>query len=196
MCRAFSKKAKIDVVHFEDVTSGYAVKENIDTLSKEIGKEIQIIYWQLFSIENRKAYSATSDVLWPLNSVSNNTAQEIIDKIDATRRSGEGSSQIFSSNANRLVLEEQFIIAGQKIISSCYKPNLQHLGFHQYKGFGFGAMTATYRKCPNNAPLALWWGKFLERGPLGAWYPLLPREPMISFRNRKSIFSARKSKNT
>jgi hypothetical protein len=86
------------------------------------------------------------------------------------RKAGNvGPAGIFSSEAGRYLLEEQFLIAGVKIRNMC--PNLplaaRPLGHMNLVTLGFGSLIVTYRNCPNNAPLALW-----ARDP---WYPLFSR---------------------
>ena len=68
------------------------------------------------------------------------------------------------------------MLAGASIRESCasLSDKMKPLGFGDY-GIGFGSMIVTYRNCPNNAPLALWWGvdgaKQSRR-----WVPLFPRK--------------------
>jgi len=54
---------------------------------------------------------------------------------------------------------------------------LKPLGFTKFDGLGFGGTTFTYRNCPNNAPLAFWWGDYEPTGvpALDCWYPLMKR---------------------
>lgn len=94
----------------------------------------------------------------------------------------------FSSEAGRQILESEFLIAGAKIraMSENPKPSMRPLGFSPF-GIGFGAMIATYRNCPNNCPLAVWWGDPKATSGALHWYPLLPREGYYSARN---IFDA------
>jgi hypothetical protein len=91
-----------------------------------------------------------------------------------------GASRIFSSEGGRQLLEEQLLLAGVKIRSFCRNPKdiMRPLGYHNLKTLGFGAPMVTYRNCPNNCPLALWWGDpgAARSHPLGRWYPLFPRK--------------------
>jgi hypothetical protein len=93
---------------------------------------------------------------------------------------GSGGSRLFSSEAGRHLLEQQLLLAGLKIRSYCRNPQevLRPLGYHTLKSFGFGATVVTYRNCPNNCPLAWWWGDTAAppSHPLGRWYPLFPRK--------------------
>lgn len=96
-----------------------------------------------------------------------------------TLRFTSGDEDIFSSETGRQLLEEQFLLAGMRIRSFCKNPSqiLRPLGFSPF-GLGFGSMIATFRNCPNNAPLALWWGDPDAHAghPFRNWYPLLPRK--------------------
>lgn len=78
---------------------------------------------------------------------------------------------IFSSAARREVLEQQFLKAGVEIMNRCneIKKGMRPLGFTHLTTFGFGTLCVRARNCPNNAPLALWWGT-------NGWTPLVPRD--------------------
>ena len=47
------------------------------------------------------------------------------------------------------------------------------LGISSFPGFGFGALLFSYRNCPNNTPLAFWWGDWNGNS---TWYPLFQRK--------------------
>jgi hypothetical protein len=81
------------------------------------------------------------------------------------------ANKVFSSEASRVVLEQEFLEAGAKIkYELC--PHLQEnqwpLGYDVFKCAGFGSLLVTYRNCPNNCPLALWAGN--------PWFPLFLRK--------------------
>jgi hypothetical protein len=63
-------------------------------------------------------------------------------------------------------------------------PSLRPLGFGPF-GVGFGSLFVTYRNCPNNAPLALWWGDpdADPSHPFSKWRPLVPRKTYGPFDN-------------
>ncbi|MBI1914951.1 MAG: hypothetical protein HYS12_09480 [Planctomycetes bacterium] len=91
-----------------------------------------------------------------------------------------GNSRLFSSETGRHLLEQQLLLAGLKIRSFCRNPQevMRPLGYHTLKSLGFGSTVVTYRNCPNNCPLAWWWGDSAapRSHPLGRWYPLFPRK--------------------
>jgi hypothetical protein len=75
------------------------------------------------------------------------------------------------------LIERELLMAGVRIRAGCQNPKkvMRPLGFGHF-GLGFGATIVTYRNCPNNCPLALWWGDpDATSGPFH-WYPLLPRK--------------------
>lgn len=87
------------------------------------------------------------------------------------------SSRIFSSEQGRHLLEQQFLLAGLRIRAACHQVDeaMRPLGYDVAPGLGFGATFVTYRNCPNNCPLAWWWG-VPSREPSRRWYPLFPRK--------------------
>jgi hypothetical protein len=94
-------------------------------------------------------------------------------------RAPGGTGQFFSSETRRSVLEQAFLKAGLRIRSFSANPHaaLRPLGFSPF-GVGFGSLFLSFRNCPNNAPLALWWGDHTKPSwhPFSKWYPLVPRK--------------------
>ena len=126
-----------------------------------------------FHFENRRSYRNQSDVLWP-------TVEVYSTEGFAPRTPIVGSSRIFSSEEGRQLLEREFLNAGIKIQGFAQDPSsvLKPLGFYRFNP-GFGALFVTYRNCPNNCPLALWYGepeRYPPSHPLGRWYPLFSRK--------------------
>ena len=91
---------------------------------------------------------------------------------------GRVAHTVFSSEENRQLLERELLLAGMHIRSLSQNPSpaLRPLGFSPF-GLGFGSTIVTYRNCPNNAPLALWWGdpQAAPAHPFARWYPLVQR---------------------
>ena len=85
---------------------------------------------------------------------------------------GIGSSSLFSTPENRVVLETEFLTQGLYVLSIC--PYLRSINYMRPLGnivletLGFGSLIVTYRNCANNCPLVLWAGD--------PWYPLFPRK--------------------
>jgi hypothetical protein len=183
------RSGKVHVIVVAWHTLGhFLVERKLNGVIAKSGKNIAIKYWRALVVENQKAHKNISGVLWP-------TAIPNVAEVQAymalptkfpfePRHPGAGAIQPFSSEAGRQVLESEFLIAGAKIRSLCENPkqSMRPLGFSPF-GVGFGSLIVTYRNCPNNCPLAMWWGD--PEATTGAlhWYPLLQREGYSSARN-------------
>jgi hypothetical protein len=165
--------------------SDYLQRVRLKQAIQQSGKAIKIHYWRALEIENQKANRNNSGVYWPVALPGDQATQEYAaaQKFPFVGRDPGGKSQFFSSEAGRQVLESEFLLAGMKIRSQHVtpKPVLKPLGFGGF-GVGFGSTLATYRNCPNNSPLAIWWGEGAKSGAL-QWYPLLPRKTYSSPEN-------------
>ena len=166
----------------------FLVERKLNKVAADSGKRIQIRYWRAFSVENQRAHKNNSGVLWP-------SAVPDVAEVQAyvalpskfpfePRQPSVAAIPPFSSEAGRQVLESEFLIAGAKIraMSDNPKASMRPLGFSAF-GVGFGSMIATYRNCPNNCPLALWWGDPDAVAGALHWYPLLQREGYSAARN-------------
>jgi hypothetical protein len=176
------KKAKVHIIVAVLHAGGeYLAMRKLSGVVKASGKDIVIEYWRARTIENRKAYKNDSGVLWP---VTVPTAPEVQAYMALPSRFPFEPRRVtgtvvapFSSEQGRQILETEFLIAGAKIRSKSDNPkaSMRPLGFSPF-GVGFGSMITTYRNCPNNCPLAMWWGDPTATfGPLH-WYPLLQRD--------------------
>lgn len=166
----------------------YLADKKLKNVIKQSGKNITITYWRSLEVENRKWYKNSSEVLWPteIPSVAEvQTYMALPSKFPFEPRQPSAKPiEPFSSEAGRQVLESEFLIAGAKIraMSENPKSSMRPLGFSPF-GIGFGSMLVTYRNCPNNCPLAMWWGDPEATSGALHWYPLLPREGYSSARN-------------
>lgn len=150
----------------------YASRE-IQKVIQTAGKKVGITWWHAIELEDRKTYSATSDVLRPTEIPNDPAVQAYVAamKYQPTLRTAgnPGTANLFSSDAAKILLEQEFLKAGVRIRQTC--PNLgdtqRPLGHMTLETLGFGSLIVTYRNCPNNAPLALWVD--------APWYPLFPR---------------------
>jgi hypothetical protein len=158
--------------------------ERLKKTAADADKRMQLCFWAGARLENRKAMRDTSEVLWPAvipqaPSLQAYLAEEKKFPFQPRQSGGRIEHGVFSSEAGRQLLEEQLLLAGMRIRSFCKNPSqiLRPLGFSPF-GLGFGSMIATFRNCPNNAPLALWWGDPDAHAghPFRNWYPLLPRK--------------------
>lgn len=151
----------------------YYAKQRIEKKIAEVGKEIDIDWWRRIELEDRKAYSYSSDVLRPTLMPDDLKVQEYVAELrysPTLRAAGSvGNQKIFSSEEGRALLEQEFLVAGVRIRGMCpYLGDTQRpLGHMTLESLGFGSMIVTFRNCPNNAPLALWAGD--------PWYPLFQR---------------------
>jgi len=162
----------VAVVH---LLGEYYISKSIEELKAKTKKDIKVSWWRIHEIENRRRYKDESDVLWPTKIPNTARAKAYVeyltDKYPIELRSpgSLGKKGFFSSDENRIVLEQQFLKAGLRIRDMC--PNLpisaRPLGATLLKTFGFGATVFTFRNCPNNCPLAWWVGD--------PWIPLFPR---------------------
>ncbi len=150
--------------------------------AKQVGKNIVFHCWAAVRFENRKKYRDVSEVLWPAvlpddAGLKAYMAQEQKFPFIARQAGGKLEHDIFSSEEGRQLLERELLLAGVRIRAGCQDPkrSMRPLGFSPF-GLGFGSMIVTFRNCPNNTPLALWWGDpEATSGPFH-WYPLLPRK--------------------
>ncbi|MGY2958182.1 hypothetical protein ACVWWT_003415 [Pseudomonas sp. TE6349] len=176
------QSAKIHVIVAACHTLGnYLVERRLKGVIEKSGKKIKILFWRSLTIENQKAHKNISEVLWP-------TAIPNVAEVQAymalpskypfePRHPSTKPIKPFLSEAGRQILESEFLIAGAKIRAKSENPkqSIRPLGFSAF-GLGFGSMIATYRNCPNNCPLAMWWGDPEATSGALHWYPLLQRE--------------------
>lgn len=176
------QSATVHVIVIASHTSGfYLADKKLRDANTKSGKNITIKWWNILKIENRKYYKNSSSVIWPTEVPDAPFVKDYIDRQKThpfePRNSTELKIQPFSSEEGRQVLEREFLIAGAKIIAACENPSqfMRPLGFSPF-GVGFGSMIVTYRNCPNNCPLAMWWSVPNKRLHALNWYPLLPRK--------------------
>ena len=166
--------AKVHIVTIALHSGGqYYASGKIEKAAKNAGKSIDFTWWKSITFEDRKAYTTTSDVLRPVALPDDAAVRAYVASMQSQpvlRTAGQvGGNGIFSSDAGRQLLEEEFLKAGVRIREMC--PDLNQyqrpLGNMVLDTLGFGSMIVTFRNCPNNAPLALWTGD--------PWYPLFQR---------------------
>ena len=163
--------------------SGHWLLENrLNKKISSVGKQIKVEYYADYWIENRNKYKEDAGVLWPSELPENeqlNAYLELPHKYPFEPRPVGGELGPFSSEEGRQVLEHEFTLAGIRIRGFCQNPKdiMRPLGFSPF-GLGFGTMIVTFRNCPNNCPLALWWGDPNDstNPTLSRWYPLFPRK--------------------
>ena len=158
--------------------------ERLNEVALEAQKEIDLHLWASIRLENRKFRRDRSEVLWPTalpddDDLQNYVQNETRFPFEPRQSGGRLSKDIFSSENGRQLLEKELLLAGVRIRAFCANPSqaMRPLGFGPF-GVGFGSTIVTYRNCPNNCPLALWWGDPNAQSyhPFSKWYPLLPRK--------------------
>lgn len=167
-------QATVHVICIAQHSGGqYYAAGKIRDAIKASGKAISITWWRAVELEDRRAYSATSDVLRPTVIPNDAAVQAYVAAMQyapTLRAAGSpGSAGLFSSDTAKILLEQEFLKVGVYIRQIC--PNLgatqRPLGHMTLETLGFGSLIVTYRNCPNNAPLAFWVD--------APWYPLFPR---------------------
>lgn len=168
------EKTTIHVISIAQHSGGkhYAHGHIVDVVNSS-RKSVEVKWWRAVELEDRKAYTTTSDVLRPTSipdvAEVHAYVQAMKYKPNLRIAGGVGANGLFSGEAGRGLLEQEFLKAGVKIRGLC--PHLgvtqRPLGHMTLETLGFGSLIATFRNCPNNAPLALWAGD--------PWYPLFPR---------------------
>lgn len=166
-------EAKLHVIVIATHQGAYYHKNRIREARRESGKKIRFGWWHAMELEDRKKYTDSSDVLRPVSIPADPAVQAYANNLRFSpqlRNAGQrGELGLFSGDAGRHILEQEFLKAGVRIRRMC--PNLNDyqrpLGNMVLDTLGFGSLIVTFRNCPNNAPLALWAGS--------PWYPLFPR---------------------
>lgn len=177
-------RAKVHVIAIALYTGcEYVFRIPIKDAIKDSGKTIQITRWRCIELINQKQSRSFSEVYWPTALPDEPNVLAYAQSLDKypfeARKPMSSDNKVFSGEEGRHILEQQLLLAGVRIRSFCNNPKsiLKPLGFSQF-GLGFGATIVTFRNCPNNAPLAFWWGDANKpkSHPLSRWYPLFPRK--------------------
>lgn len=166
-------KAKL-VVLVIGLHSEWYSTEKIGEAAKAAGKSIELKWRRAASFENRKSEINNSDVMCPTAIPSDNATQAYVTSLEKAPPiravGGKSPLGIFSGEAGRHLLEQEFLTAGVRVRNMCphFDKYMRPLGRMMFESLGFGSTIVTYRNCPNNAPLVLWAGD--------PWYPLFPRK--------------------
>ena len=166
-------EARLYVIALATHQSAYYNRRRVREAVMESGKDIRIGWRYRIRLEDRMTYTDSSDVLRP---VSIPEDPSVVDYANGLRRPPRlrkpgqvGPLGLFSSDAGRQLLEQEFLRAGVHIraMSGHFNEFQRPLGNNMLDSLGFGSLIVTFRNCPNNTPLALWAGD--------PWYPLFPR---------------------
>jgi hypothetical protein len=149
-------------------------------------RNIKIKIWSSFRLENRLYHAKEAQVFWPTQLPDEPFVNQWRATFEAGQKyfsprapGGTASTTLFSSEKSREVIEQAFLKKGAYIYSLPQNPqqSMRPLGYSRLRTPGFGSTVITFRNCPNNAPLVLWWGDPTGHAPLNQWTPLLPRRP-------------------
>lgn len=169
-----SAQAEVHVVCIALHRGGYYyANQKIQEAILAAGKNIVITWWRAIELEDRRAYSDSSDVLRPTSIPDDQAVKDYVAGMQhkpTLRRAGNpGAAGLFSSDEAKILLEQEFLKTGVRIRQMCPNLKVTHrpLGYMKLEALGFGSLIVTYRNCPNNAPLVFWVDD--------PWYPLFPR---------------------
>ncbi len=155
-------------------------------------KHIVVGYFKAREIDNRRHPDSQMECLWPEALCPDQDIERFVAYTrgqckkwgwptyecyprDVFRPAGTPLEEtLFSSPANRNVIESAFFRAGFQLIkdTSFYKNGSsldRPLGFEKIPSLGFGTLFITYRNIANNCPLVLWSDR-------NGWFPLFPRK--------------------
>lgn len=171
----------------------FRVKSKLKKLARK--KNISLVFEESVTYYNeRNACAKTIDFVWPDAEIqSDEMVSQYERELQVTGRatglyydhSQYGNEKgMFSSFQAEKVVSSAFLKAGLKICERLNRLTFRPLGFTDSTTFGFGSFTVTAFNISNTAPLVLWWGSLEDNvyGPIGCWYPLLPR------RNNRQLY--------
>ena len=172
------------------------VDNEINNIQNKLQKSIKLSWRPILTLENRKSYKNVSDVLWPTQVPPGPLAEAYVRylteekpkyRLELRSPGSVGSNNLFSSDQARILLEQQFLMAGLEIRDKNPRlpETIRPLGATPLKTFGFGSTIVTFRNCPNNCPLALWTGD--------PWFPLFPRSTNSEAFVKRESFQVKKA---
>lgn len=168
--------AEVHIVVLAYHTYGqYQANDKLIKAASAAGKKIKFHWWTFREVEDQKRHMYASEVLRPTEIPNDPLARAYVSGIksagyDVILRKPGGPSNVFSSEAGRHLLEQEFLRKGLEIRKLCPNlPKTHHpLGYSRLQTLGFGALHVTFRNCANNCPLVFWVD--------APWYPLFPRK--------------------
>lgn len=169
-------------------------EDQITELAKN--KKIEICFdWGRMFYNERSCKAKSIDFVWP--TILARKDEEVLAyeaKLKETQKANylyynnyayQKEKGMFSSYDAEERVGYAFLKYGIKICNLLNKSTFRPLGLTTPPSFGFGSLVATDYNISNTAPLVMWWGSLEENdaGPVGCWYPLLPR------RDNKKLYS-------
>ena len=179
-------KARVCVITIGWYVYGqYKTEKRLKAFAKSLGKDIHFVFasFSKYRLENRLYRKDYSTVFWP-TSIIKELPEAIAflqgQNCDFPYRAPVGVENPVFSRSRREEYEKIMLKYGLKILSFSVQNSsvVKPLGYDIYSGLGFGSTVFSFRNCPNNNPLAFWWGDptALPFHPFSKWYPLMQRK--------------------
>ena len=195
LIKLLPQNSKLLVYYIFVYSNAYSFrKTQITRLANEKKIEVYFDYVRMFyNDRNQKAESI--DFVWP--TILAREDEEVLayeTKLKETQKANylyynssayQHEKGMFSSYGAEEQVGYAFLKYGIKICNQLNTSTFRPLGLTTPPSFGFGSLVATDYNISNTAPLVMWWGSIEEsdNGPVGCWYPLLPR------RDNKKLYS-------
>jgi hypothetical protein len=179
-------KARVCVITIGWYVYGqYKTEQRLKELTKNLGKEVDFVFASFYEyrLENRLYRKNFSTVFWPTNSI-----QQLPEAVSFLQEQNHnfpyripvGVENPVFSRSRREEYEKIMVKYGLKILSFSAQNSVvvKPLGYDVFRGLGFGSTIFSFRNCPNNNPLAFWWGdpNASPFHPFSKWYPLMQRK--------------------
>jgi hypothetical protein len=150
------------------------IKKEMQTLHLNF----EIEWWRYHSFKNALSRPNESDLFMPVSLPPDPYVKKYTEYLESAGHPPKKNLRkplhnetpaIFSSEASRNLIEQEFLVKGSYIRDICdsLPEVIRPLGFSLMYTLGFGSPIVSYNNCPNTAPLVLW-----VNDP---WYPLFPR---------------------
>ncbi len=157
----------------------WKIKEQLERVFLDRNITIEVNGGKFIRVENQRRNSSQSGVCAKAESVSMPLWATRTVNFTGTYREGYSENDIFPDETRRDRFEAILTKIGFSILVHSQNPSpvIKPLGFSTFRGVGFGGTIFTFRNCPNNTPLAFWWGSYHVTGQpaLDCWYPLMRR---------------------
>ncbi|PKF77331.1 hypothetical protein CW749_22530 [Vibrio sp. vnigr-6D03] len=173
----------LNIVTIGYYTSGqYSTECKLRKLFENRNIKLNFYSYNEHVLENRLSSRDSSERFWPtVRVLEDATIQAYVANNEPNftfRTIIPHKNKVFSSE-RREQYEKIMLKYGIRIVGFPRNNNIvvKPLGYDTYPTFGFGSAVFTFRNCPNNNPLAFWWGdpNAPKNHPFSQWYPLLQR---------------------
>lgn len=153
------QKATLEIVYLSSYSSGnYYTTNYLKSVIAGARKDITLSPIKSLDCEyeNRLSECRYADVLWPTRELSTEYGGGA-----GKCRTGFSPTPLFDNNEDRKRYEHIMVDMGCSIRDCYHQPPawFKPLGFSAFAGLGFGGLAITWRRCPNNVPVAFWWSQ-------------------------------------